>query len=280
MAVQHETPPIAPSEKNRSIFTLLKETLFVRQLLIAAVIAISITIIFYYWLGPEGAASLGDAFGLAGAILSGLALIGVAASLHQMKDSQGQQEAQLQSQQEQISRLGDIARALMDPIVVARIEIVDDTAYFLVIENMGKQPAYDLRFELHPANGIYPGKDKGVDLGGMNFIMNGLPVMAPSQKIASYIAEGGSMGNMRDKGENFVRQFSLSITYSLKYSTAPIETREDRRRYEYSFNFDAYDSTFRHRNEVAYELYRIKELLEKTLEGPEKSKHLRVSVKD
>src|SRR5438128_12670356 len=80
------------------------------------VISVACSIVAFGWLGDQRASLLGDAFGIAAALLAGGALLAIAASLHDINDNQLQQ-------QKQIDGLASIARAIIDQIVVARVEL-------------------------------------------------------------------------------------------------------------------------------------------------------------
>ncbi len=254
-----------------------------KALIVTAIAIIAANFLIFLRLDSSDAASFGDAFGFSGALLTGIALVGVAASLRQIDDSQDQQkeilrqqEEQLRRQQGQIDALASIAMALTDPVIVARIELSNDTLYYLVVENIGKQPAYNLRFTLHPSNCVYPAYDREIDLSSFEFIKNGLHSMAPGQKISTIIASGEKLQNWRDANREFQSEFFLSITY---FTNRTDNTEKSCRHYDYSFDFNTQIRTMQHRNEIAKEIHLIKNLLEKSLEVSSDQRSLRISVK-
>jgi len=244
-------------------------------MLIAFFVAIvSTLIVFLCFDDKTKAASLGDTFGIAAALLAGAALFGVALSIQDLKENQ-------QQQQKELDALAAIARALTDPVVVARVEVRSDTFYYLYIENMGKSPAYAVRFDVQPREGLFPLEHRDINLADLDFIKHGFAVMAPGQKVSTVVAEGGRLREMREQGIEHVEEFTINVSYSHMPITSgvPIDENE-RREYHYSFNFTNQQRSVQPRGEIAYEIYRLHESLDKTLE-PEgrEGKRVRVSVK-
>lgn len=282
-------------EQRKGGLDLLLKRPYAKTALNTIVVVCSLTVILFCALGNDKASQLGDAFGIAGAVLAGMALFGIAVSLHEIDDRQTQQrETQkvdsdrfeqqqqrqfelIEKQQEQINALADIARAITDPVVIARINLINNTMYTLVIENLGKRIAYDIQFEIDPKEGIYPWGNIDKDIGKLPFIRNGLPAIAPGQTISAFAASGQDLKVKRDKRIKYVSEFTLSISYHLEPtdSTTLPDTRVARRSI-YKFNFDAQVHTFQHRGEIAEEIHQIDKKLEKLIESGER---LRVSVK-
>lgn len=205
-------------------------------------------------LGADKASKIGDAFGLAAALLSGVALFGFAISVHDLSENQVQQQKQLDA-------LAAIARAITDPVIIARVDVRDNTDYHLFIENMGKSPAYNIRFEVEPNTGGYPNEFTQWNLADLDFIKHGLPVMAPGQKVSAWIANGSYRSEKKKEGVEQLEEFSITITYDCRSPRSTESVGDpDRRTYYYAFSFNR-EGAIQPRSGVAHELYRLREVI-------------------
>ncbi|MBL7986971.1 MAG: hypothetical protein JNJ94_02760 [Chlorobi bacterium] len=247
--------------KSTSLFRFLSLK-WVLAYLIAAVV---ISVLLFVGLKGEVASQLGDTFGIAGALLSGVALVSLSVTVQQLNDARkdqdkllANQQLQIEKSQGQIDALSAIAQALVDPVVVVRVELKRESLYYLVVENVGKSSAYNIKFDVEPKEGIYSGSNEQHNLADMPFIANGLPMLAPNQKISTIIFDGKNRTTRRELGIEVPTFVKVKCDYDIERAM-PSGITYIHRSFTYKFSFDAQVGSIQFRGEIADELYQMHE---------------------